>query len=317
MGKILVTGANGFVGAELCSALRRRGDAVVGAVRKNARADQCDVGNLGGSTDWTHALAGCDVIIHLAARVHVMKDKAADPLRDYREVNVDATVNLARQGAVLGVKRFVFVSSIKVNGEETSARAFTPQDVPAPVDPYGQSKLEAERALTKISRETGMELVIVRPPLVYGPGVKANFLRLMQLVRRGWPLPFGGMRNRRSMVALDNLVDLLIVCARHPAAAGRVFMVSDDDDQSIASLITLMARAMDKRALLLPVPQQLISSAASALGKSAVASRLLGSLQVDITDTRKVLGWQPVITTEKAVQKTVASFLNQGSATPS
>lgn len=317
MGKILVTGATGFVGAELCSALRRRGAAVIGAVRKNACADQCDVGNLSGSTDWSRALAGCDVIIHLAARVHVMQDKSADPLRDYREVNVDATANLARQGAALGVKRFVFVSSIKVNGEETSARAFTPQDVPAPVDPYGQSKLEAERALMEIARETGMELVIVRPPLVYGPGVKANFLRLMQLVRRGWPLPFGGMRNRRSMVALDNLVDLLIVCAHHPAAAGRVFMVSDGDDQSIASLITLMARAMNKRALLLPVPQQLISSAASALGKSAVASRLLGSLQVDITDTRNVLGWQPVITTEKAVQKTVASFLDKGSATSS
>lgn len=316
MGKIFVTGANGFVGAELCNALCKRGVAVVGAVRTGARGDQFEIGNLSGSNDWSGALEGCDVIIHLAARVHVMKDNARDPLHDYREINVNATVNLARQGAALGVKRFVFVSSIKVNGEETLSTAFTPQDVPAPVDPYGQSKLEAECALMEISRETGMELVIVRPPLVYGPGVKANFLRLMQLVRRGLPLPFGSMRNRRSMVALDNLVDLLIVCAHHPAAAGRIFMVSDGDDQSIASLITLMARSMSKRPLLLPIPERLISSVARVLGKSGVASRLLGSLQVDISDTRKVLGWQPIISTEQAVQKTVNSFLEKGRATP-
>ncbi len=273
---------------------------------------QFQVGNLTGTMDWSDALSGCDAIIHLAARVHVMSDKVNDPLVAYREVNVDATMNLARQAVESGIKRFVFVSSVKVNGEATKDRPFTSLDVPAPVDPYGQSKFEAESALQELSRRTGMEVVIVRPPLVYGPGVRANFLRLMQLVKLGLPLPFGNIQNRRSMVALDNLVDLLILCVHHPKAAGQIFMVSDDDDLSISSLIGRIAKSMGKHLILLPIPSRLIEVCAGILGKSAVADRLLGSLQVDILHTKETLNWQPVISADAAIQKTVSHFLGQG-----
>lgn len=308
MNKILVTGANGFVGSSLCDTLCRRGVDFVPAVRKAALNEQISVGDLGPDTDWTAALDGCDVVIHLAARVHVMNDSASDPLAAFRAVNVDATLNLARQALAKGAKRFVFVSSIKVNGEETTNQAFTAFDEPAPIDPYGQSKLEAEIALQELGNATGLEVVIVRPPLVYGPGVRANFRRLMQLVKTGVPLPLGAIHNRRSMVALDNLVDLLILCAWHPAAAGQVFMVSDDHDISISGLLRLLAAAMEKRSLLLPLPAGWIAGAAAVLGKSAVASRLLGSLQVDINHTKSTLQWQPPVSMEFALKKTVAAY---------
>lgn len=309
MRKILITGATGFVGKGVCDALRNRDISFVAAVRRSTNQDQFQVGNLSGVTKWFDALLGCGVVIHLAARVHVMKDNNSNPLRAYREVNVDATINLARQAAELGVKRFVFVSSVKVNGEATKNKPFASDDVPAPIDPYGQSKLEAEYALQELSRQTGMEVVVVRPPLVYGPGVRANFLRLMQLVKLGFPLPFGNIQNRRSMVALDNLVDLLILCAHHPKAAGQIFMVSDGEDLSISGLIALIAQAMHKHLILLPIPSRLIETCARVLGKAALADRLLGSLQVDILHTKKTLDWQPVIKTDVAIQKTVLHFL--------
>ncbi|MDC8758866.1 UDP-glucose 4-epimerase family protein [Janthinobacterium fluminis] len=314
MHKILVSGANGFVGTALCQALAQRQLPFVAAVRAAATAQHYAVGELDATTDWSGALDGCTGVIHLAARVHVMQETAGDALRAYRAVNVEATLNLARQARAAGVRRFVFVSSVKVNGEATPRRPFTGADVPAPLDPYGQSKLEAEQALQAFARESGMELVIVRPPLVYGPGVRANFQRLMGLAHGGWPLPFGAVHNRRSMVSLDNLVDLLLLCSVHPAAPGQVFMVSDGQDVSIAELLRMLATAMGKRARLVPVPAALLGAAAAVLGKSAEAQRLLGSLQVDISHTRQTLGWRPAVGMQESLNKTVASFLSRRGA---
>ncbi|MES2535052.1 MAG: SDR family oxidoreductase [Pseudomonadota bacterium] len=314
MPKILVTGANGFVGTQLCYTLQARGLEFAGAVRKKTSPSQYQTGDLNAATDWSQALSACDTVIHLAARVHVMKDNAVDPLHAYRAVNVDATMNLARQAVAHGIRRFVFVSSVKVNGEGTTDRPFSGADVPAPADPYGQSKLEAETALLALSRQSGLELVIVRPPLVYGPGVRANFLRLMQLVKLRMPLPFRNIHNRRSMVALDNLVDFLILCVSHPQAADQVFMISDDDDLSLPRLVTLMGQAMGKDVMLLPVPMPLLNFCARVVGKPDIASRLLGSLQVDIAPARERLGWLPVTSTETAVQATVAHYLARAGA---
>lgn len=311
MSNILVTGANGFVGTALCVELERRSMAFTGAVRKSANPAQLAIGELSATTDWSQALAGCDAVIHLAARVHVMNDTSDDPLAAFRAVNVAASVHLARQAAQHGVKRFVFVSSVKVNGEATGTRPFTAFDAAAPQDPYGQSKLEAELALKEVALATGLELVIVRPPLVYGPGVRANFMRLMQLAKIGLPLPLGAIHNRRSMVALDNLVDLLILCCRHPAAPGQTFMVSDDHDVSIGELLRMLASGMGKRTWLMPVPAGLIQRCAALLGKKAVADRLLGSLQVDIGHTKSTLGWKPVLDMQESINKTVAHFLKQ------
>jgi len=308
-GRILVTGANGFVGAGLCRRLIAESIPFRAAVRRQARPTDHEVGDIDAKTDWSAALAGCDAVVHLAARVHVMDERAADPLAAFRATNVAATENLARQAARHGVRRFVFASSIKVNGEATSQAPFTALDVPAPQDAYGLSKLEAEQALARVAEETGLEVVIVRPPLVYGPGVRANFLRLMQLVERGIPLPLGAIHNRRSMVALDNLVDLLLTCMHHPAAAGRTFLVSDGQDVSTPELIRMLAAAMGKPARLPSVPPGLLMAGAAMLGKSAAADRVLGSLQVDIEATRSVLGWQPVVGMRDAIDATVAHFL--------
>ena len=307
---MLVTGSNGFVGKSLCSTLRVGGSTVRAAVRKAGGAGEINVGDLNGETDWRVALQGCDVVFHLAARVHVMSDKDEDPLRAYREVNVNGTLNLARQAVQAGVRRFVFVSSVKVNGESTTTQPFRASDVPMPCDPYGQSKMEAEQALLQLSRETGLEVVIVRPPLVYGPGVKANFLNLIKLVQKGVPLPFGSISNFRSMVALDNLVDLLIVCSKHPEAPGNIFMVSDGEDMGIKELVTKIANAMNKRLWLLPVPMGLMIGAAKLLGKRGVVDRLFGSLQVDIAHTQTTLAWQPVVTSQAAIDKTVEQLFS-------
>lgn len=307
---VLVTGANGFVGRSVCHRLTAESIPFSAVVRKKSHGSHHEIGSINGKTDWSNALATCDAVVHLAARVHVMNERSVDPLAAFREINVVATENLARQAAQHGVRRFVFVSSVKVNGERTLQVPFSASDMPAPEDAYGQSKLEAELALAKVAQETGLEVVIVRPPLVYGPGVGANFLRLMQLVKWGIPLPLGEVDNRRSLVAVDNLVDLLLACLCHPAAAGQTFLVSDGDDVSTPSLIRMLANAMGKRALLLPVPPKLLSAGAALLGKSAAAARLLGSLQVDIAPTRSALGWQPVVSMEKAIDATVAHFLS-------
>lgn len=311
MNKILVTGANGFVGSELGNILRKRDIPFVAAVRKKTTQSEFQIGDLTGATKWQDALSGCDVVIHLAARVHIMKDNASDPLRAYRAVNVYATMNLARQAVAQGIKRFVFVSTVKVNGEITTDQPFTAHDLPAPIDPYAQSKFEAESQLRALSQQTGLQVVIVRPPLIYGPGVCANFLKLMQLIKLGLPLPFKGIENRRSMVALDNFVDFLSLCARHPQAAGQTFMISDDNDLSIAALIRLLAQSMHRYPLLFPMPVQLIKSCANALGRPDVVDRLLGSLQVDITHTKETLYWRPIVSTDMAIRKTVQHFLGQ------
>lgn len=307
--KVLVTGANGFVGTALCDAFATLGIPHVAAVRTRSQPSEFETGGITPATDWSKALAGCDTIVHLAGRVHVMHDTAADPLEAFRAANVEATLNLARHAARLGVKRFVFLSSVKVNGEETAGRPFTVFDAPAPADPYGQSKLEAEMALRALSRDTGPEVAIIRPPLVYGPGVQANFLRLMQLVKWGVPLPLGAIHNKRSLVALDNLVDAIITCSHHPKAPGEVFFVSDDHDVSTTELLRMIASAMGRRSLLASVPAGFIAGCATLLGQSAISKRLLGSLQVDITHTKSTLGWKPVIGTQAAVEKTVAHFI--------
>lgn len=258
---------------------------------------------------WAQALRGVDVVIHCAGRVHVMDERAADPLAEFRSVNVEATRHLAQEAAAAGVKRFVFVSSIKVNGEETApGLPFTADAAPQPQDPYGQSKLEAEQALFAVAAQTGLEVVVVRPPLVYGPGVKANFASLMRALQRRLPLPFGAIDNRRSLVARDNLVDLLLLCAQHPAAAGQVFLVSDGEDLSTAQLCRGLSKALGVRPRLLPVPSGLLHLLGLLTGRSQQVQRLLGSLQVDISATRRQLGWIPPVSVEQALQEAAKEF---------
>ena len=303
---ILVTGANGFIGSALVERLKSDGVKVRAAVRAPGagvpKADETvSVGEIDGDTEWGGALKGIEGIVHTAARVHVMKDTSA--LADlYKRVNSDATLKLARQAASAGVKRFVFLSSIKVNGEKTSPGApFSALSTPAPVDPYGVSKLEAERGLFAIAHSTGMEVVVVRPVLVYGPGVKGNFLRMVNWVDKGIPLPLGSIRNRRSMIALDNLVDVLVLTLKHPGARNHVFMVSDGDDLSTTDLLRRTAGALGKRSLVFPFPQGVLVLAGRLIGRGDMATRLFGSLQVDIAKTRDLLGWNPRVTVDEAL----------------
>jgi len=310
---ILVTGANGFVGSALVKRLANEDDAteVVAAVRRlditfPEGVKSRLVHDLLSSTDWSSVLKGIDAIVHCAGRVHVMKDLVDNPLKAYRDVNVFGTINLARQAAEAGVRRFVFVSSVKVNGDNTIDRMpFTGEDTPAPLDPYGVSKLEAEQGLREVSKKTGMEVVIVRPPLVYGLGVKANFESMLRWVARGVPLPLGSIHNSRSMVSLDNLVDLLSLCLKHPAAPSQIFMVSDGENISTTELLIRTARAMNKSIYLLPVPASWLEFGAALLGKRELAQRLCGSLEVDIEKTRVLLGWNPPLTFDNGLKKAV------------
>ena len=268
---VLVTGANGFVGRAVCTQAWAAGMGVRGAIRSRAvlpdGVQAVTVTNMDGQTTWAHALAGCSAVVHLAARVHVMADTASDPLEEFRQVNVQGTLNLARQAAAAGVLRFVFVSSIGVNGAETFQRPFTAQDVAAPHSPYAVSKYEAELGLQALAAETGMEVVIIRPPLVYGPNAPGNFGSLMRWLKRGVPLPLGAIHNQRSLVALDNLVDLLVTCIMHPAAANQTFLVSDGKDVSTTELLQRMGQAIGRPARLLPVPASCLKLAANLVGK--------------------------------------------------
>lgn len=307
---ILVTGGTGFVGSAVLARLVEDGTMPVRAAVRSAGAhippgiDKVLVGALAEDTDWRAALAGVSALVHCAARVHVMDETAADPLEEFRRINVQGTLALARQAAAAGVQRFVFVSSIKVNGEMTAlGKPFTADDAPAPVDAYGVSKMEAEQALRALESESGMQVVIVRPPLVYGKGVKANFATMMRWLARGIPLPLGAIHNRRSLVALDNLVDLIVTCVRHPQAAGQTFLVSDGQDPSTTELLQRMGRAMGRPARLIPLPAVCLTLGASLLGKRDVAQRLCGSLQVDIGKTRRLLGWTPPLTLDQGLQK--------------
>lgn len=310
----LVTGANGFVGSALCARLLRDGTAVRGAVRSlRSTPDGVEaiaIGSLSSETDWTVALRSVDQVVHLAARVHVMNDKSTDPLAEFRRVNVEGTANLARQAAAAGVRRFVYLSSIKVNGEFTQeGHPFSADDAPAPEDPYGVSKHEAEQALRQIAVDTGMEVVIIRPPLVYGPGVKANFESMMRWLARGVPLPLAAVtQNRRSLVALDNLVDLIMVCLSRPAAANQTFLVSDGEDLSTAELLKRMRAAMGKPARLFYLPPVLLKLGAQLVKKPGIYQRLCGSLQLDITKTRRLLGWSPPVSVDEGLRRAAERF---------
>jgi nucleoside-diphosphate-sugar epimerase len=317
---ICVTGATGFVGTALCDDLVARGFVVRGAVRELHSVppviydEYVSIGNLGATTDWSSVLVGIDCVIHCAARAHVMRETESDALVAYRSVNVAGTRRLAEQAAAAGVRRLVYLSSIKVNGEQTALAApFLFSDASAPEDPYGISKWEAEQALFEVASKTGLEVVVVRPPLVYGPGVKGNFLRLLRWVARGVPLPLDAVQNQRSLVGMDNLVDLLIRCIDHPAAAGQTFLVSDGQDLSTPELIRLLARAMDKSPRLIPVPVPLLRLAGRTTGKAAEVDRLVGSLQIDSSHTREMLGWNPPVSVESGIQAMVDDFLRRGS----
>ncbi|MDD1608788.1 MAG: SDR family oxidoreductase [Methylococcaceae bacterium] len=303
--QVLVTGANGFVGSALCAKACTTPLLIKGAVRSaqtlTADVESVVIGAIEGNTDWRNALQGINVVVHLAARVHVMHDHTANPLAEFRKVNVDGTLNLAKQAALAGVQRFIFISSIKVNGESTPlGQPFHADDAPMPVDAYGLSKREAEDALRQLASETGMEVVIIRPPLVYGAGVKANFYSMMRWLDKGFPLPLGAIHNQRSLVALDNLVDLILTCIDHPAAANQTFLVSDGEDLSTSDLLRRMASALGKSARLLPVPAWLLEIGASL--------RLCGSLQLDISKTRELLNWTPPVSVTEALRKTAHSY---------
>ena len=312
--RILVTGGSGFVGRSVCEQIGSEEIDVFPVVRspdKAASSSKCIiVRDIGPDTGWQKILSGTDVIIHAAARVHVAKDTAADPLAAYRHINVAGTLNLARQAADAGVKRFIFLSSIKVNGDNTTIdRPFRANDQANPGDAYGRSKYEAEVGLQQLSQVSGMDVVVIRPPLVYGPGVRANFLTMMRWVHRGWPVPFGNVENRRSLVALDNLVDLIKTCCVHPAAANQVFLISDDEDVSTTELLRRIGVALQRPARFFPLPPALVRAFAAIAGKHGQVARLLGSLQVDIDKTRKLLGWSPVVNMEAALQETARQYL--------
>ncbi|MBJ6723176.1 NAD-dependent epimerase/dehydratase family protein [Geomesophilobacter sediminis] len=307
---LFVTGATGFVGNALLARFSREPVTVTAAVLEGEDASHLPeavrravVPPLRPDCDYAGALAGAEVVIHLAARVHIMRDTAADPLEEFRKVNLHGTERLARQAAAAGVRRFVYVSTVKVLGEE-SPTPYRAEDPYRPLDPYGVSKAESEVALKRVAEETGLEVVILRPPLVYGPGVKANFLALMKAVQRGVPLPLASLSNRRSLVYVGNLADALAACALHPAAAGETFLVSDGEAVSTADLVRRMAAALDRRAHLLPVPEALLRQVGRLLGRSAAVDRVAGSLQIDSSKITRILGWQPPFTLQQGLAAT-------------
>lgn len=313
---VFLTGASGFVGGAVMRRLVTDGVRVTAAIRKGSnvvadsvhfvRFDSFDGAN------WHESLVGIDAVVHCAARVHVMSDTEADPLAAFRKVNVEGTLSLAEQAAQAGVRRFVFISSIKVNGEGTQpGKPYTADDRSEPSDPYGISKLEAEQGLLALAGRTFMEIVVIRPVLVYGPGVKANFLNMMRWLDKGFPLPFGAINNnRRSLVALDNLVDLITTAINHPAAANQTFLVSDGEDLSTTQLLHRTASALERSAWLLPVPVWMLSTVARLVGKEALSQRLCGSLQVDIQKTRTLLQWTPPVSVNSALKAVATQYMS-------
>ena len=323
---VLITGATGFVGSRLAGFLSAQFPEMELRLAVRHRPDELEVpgvlpvgsievvGDINPHTNWADALDGVDEVIHLAARVHVMNDVALDPLEEYRNTNTLATIHLAQEAAKAGVKRFIYLSSIKVNGEETSpGQSYSEDSTPAPIDPYGVSKWEAELGLEKVCAQTGMEFVIIRPPLIYGPGVKANFQKLMGLVAKGMPLPLGATHNQRSMLALDNLVSFIAEVMTNPLAANQRFLLSDGEDVSTTQLLRLIAKGMGKSIWLLPVPAFILRAAAQILGASAAADRMLGSLQIDSSKARQLLHWQTPLSAEEAIALTAKDWLNHAS----
>jgi nucleoside-diphosphate-sugar epimerase len=310
---ILVTGASGFVGRALCERLAEIGRPARKAVRRvaAAAADAIAVGDIGPDTRWKPALAGVTCVVHLAARTHVLRESAADPLAAYRHINLLGTERLAREAADSGVRRIVFVSSVKVNGERTRGRPYTEDDVPRPEDAYGVTKQEAEQALVRISTQTGLEVVVLRPPLVYGPGVKGNFLRLIHLAARGVPLPLASIDNRRSLVYVGNLADAIVSAIQAPQATGRTYLVSDGEDVSTPQLIRAIAGALNVSPRLFPFPASLLEMAGALSGRGGEVSRLTGSLQVDGSRIRRELAWNPRYRVSQGLAETVQWYRAQ------
>jgi nucleoside-diphosphate-sugar epimerase len=317
MSRILVTGASGFIGTRLHARLLIEGFDVTAAFRHppppsiDRRIRPVVVGNIDKRTDWTQALSDAEVIIHLAARVHVMQEHAADPLKAYREVNVDGTARLAKCAAEAGARRFIYLSSVKVHGEENEF-AYTELHPPCPEDGYGISKREAELELAGIAAHGAMEHVVIRPPLVYGPGVKANFLALLKLIDYDMPLPLASITNRRSFIYLENLVDCLVNCVAHPAAAGRTYLVSDGQDLSTPELVRLIADSLNRRARLFPFPQSLLQLTGCLLGRRQTVNRLLRSLTVDISRIKREIGWTPPFSPKTGLLNTAQWFKESG-----
>ena len=315
---VAITGASGFIGHALIRAPQLHSNYHVIALcrstpsERSARVEYRICGGLGPNSDASQFLSNTDAVVHIAARTQVTREAEADTLSAYREINVEGCLNLARRAAELGVKRFIFLSSIKVNGETApQGRPFRANDTPNPQDAYGISKMEAELGLLEITRETGMEVVCIRPPLVYGPGVKGNFLSLLMWLERGIPLPLGSIYNQRSFVGIDNLVDLIITCLEKPAAANQTFLVSDDEDVSTTELLLRMRSVLNKPTPLLPLPPALLKLGARMIGKTEIAQRLLGDLQIDISKTKELLGWSPPVNFDDGLRKTVEWYFKQ------
>ena len=316
MSRVLITGANGFVGSQLCDVLARAGYRVRGAYRtidQRPVAEKVVVGEIGSRTEWAAALEGVDAVIHTAARVHVLGDDPANADL-YTETNARGTLRLAEAAERAGVGRFIFLSSIKVNGEETRDRPYTRDDQPQPRDPYGESKWLAERQLRELARAGSMEIATVRPPLVYGPGVRANFLRLMSWVDKGIPLPLGGIENRRSLVSVWNLCDLLLHLLKTPSTSAHTWLVSDGEDVSTPELIRRIGRAMGRRTRLLPIPVGALRAVGGLLGRGAEVNRLCGSLVLDTRQTRAELGWEAPTSLDEALARTVKWYLAERQA---
>lgn len=317
--RVIVTGANGFIGQHVCRQLITSGKEVTACIREQANLSVfrnlsgplavCKMPSLGLSADLSHILRNADTVIHLAARVHVMREAADDPLFQFRKVNVTGTENLVSLAVQNGVRRFIYVSSIKVNGEVTGKEAFSADDLPGYCDPYGQSKWEAEERLRQIASRAAMEWVVVRPPLVYGPRVRGNFLALMQYVSRGIPLPVGSVHNRRSLVSVYNLSDLLCLLVDHPAAANNRFLVSDSEDVSTPNLVRRIAAALHRSPRVVPCPESFLLTLGSLLRQKAAAQRLCSSLVLDKRKTGEMLGWSPPVTLDSGLERTAEWFL--------
>ena len=312
---VLVTGADGFVGSALCAALAAAGRSVRRAVRRldSPPAGAVAVGDIGPDTDWSAALEAVDCVVHLAARTHVLRETAPDALAAYRRTNVAGTERLARAAAARGVRRLVFLSSVKVNGERTGGQPFTEDDAPRPEDGYGISKWEAEQALARSTAGTRLQAVVLRPPLVYGPGVKGNFLRLLRLVARGVPLPLGAIDNRRSFIYLGNLVDAIVQSLDAPRAAGRIYLAADAEDLSTPGLVRALASALGVKPRLLPFPLAPLKLVATLAGRGAEFARVAGSLQVDSSRIRRELDWRPPYTLAQGLECTAQWYLKSAS----
>jgi len=307
--KILVTGANGFIGTALCDFLRQHGADVIAAVRQNAQKNECEVGSFSASMDWTHVLKGCKTIVHLAARAHVLDDEARDPLAEFRAINVDATLNLVRQAARIGIERFIFISSIGVNGAETFLKPFSELSTPQPYSNYALSKFEAEEGLKDICLHTGMEFVIIRPPLVYGHQAPGNFRSLLKLTSKGLPLPLKLVKNQRSIICLENLVSFIDLCIISKKAKNQIFLIADGTDVSTPMLIELLSEGMDKKAILFPVSMSILSLGARLIGRRHLYTQLCGSLQIDIAKAQDLLGWIPPVNISDGIRRAGQGYL--------